>query len=135
MVDQIIQIFSRHQTNTLAFTLITRDLSQNPSSIAGVLSSYPSHFTKLKDGIWQLVPEGLLTGENIKDIYGVSDETLESLYDGSDMRYKWIRITADNKGRYNRRDVHYLLWHWRKDAKDLKDSAVEYPARAGPARR
>ena len=127
MVSEIIAVFERKaplvrgQPNprncdqVLSFDLLCEEIGARPSSIAGVLSSYPSFFYKVKDGMWGLIPDGMLSPKAIRDLYGISKEVLDELKEGSNkMRYSWIVLESDNRGRFNRREVHYLLHHWRK---------------------
>ena len=142
LVAKIINIYSKLEVDELKFGIISDHLGEAPSAIAGVLSSYPAVFVKSeqvrtynfdtgnsnKSTLWRLIPEGEVDDDEIMELYGFGAEALSQFTDGIHMRYKWISAMRLDNGKFSRRDVHYLMHHFKKDAVTLTAS------RASPAK-
>ena len=142
LVPKIIELYERLDTDELKFGEIADHIGEGPSAIAGVLSSYPAVFSKAgqvrtfcfdtsnsnKSTIWKLIPEEEVDDDEIMELYGFSD--LSELSDGKDMRYKWISAKRLDNGKFPRRDVHYIMHHFRKDKETPLTGGV---SRASPA--
>ncbi len=145
LVPRIIRLFEKLNTNELRFDEITDHIGEAPSAIAGVLSSYPSVFAKggqvreydIKTGnsnkntIWVLIPEEEVDENQIMELYGFSDETMSEFRNGKDIKYKWISAVRGENGKFSRRDIQYIMHHFRKD----KAKATLTASRASIARR
>ncbi len=129
LVEKIIGLYSKLGVDELKFGIISDHLGEAPSAIAGVLSSYPAVFAKSsqvrtynfdtgnsnKSTIWRVIPEEEVGDDEIMELYGFGDEGLSQLTDGVHMRYKWISAKRLDNGKFSRRDVHYLMHHFKKD--------------------
>lgn len=136
LVPKIIDLYDKLDTDELKFGTIADHLGEGASAIAGVLSSYPSVFTKAgqirtfdfatsnhnKSTIWKLIPEHEVDDEQIMELYGFSDELLSELCDNSEMKYKWISAKRKENGKFSRREVHYIMHHFKKDKLSVKSS-------------
>ena len=129
LVPKIISLYEKLGTDKLKFVEITDHLGDGPSAIAGVLSSYPSVFAKAgqvrefdyhtgnsnKNTIWKLIPEEEVDDHEIMELYGFSDDVMSELSDGNNMKYKWISAVRGENGKFSRRDIQYIMHHFRKD--------------------
>ena len=130
LVHKIIRVFERMNEQELTFDQLNEKLGDAPSAIAGVLSSYPGIFIKshsiralpfdekgtVKQTVWRLVPNESVDEQQIREIYGLSDDSWSDLADSHGIRYLWIRAARSNDGKFNRRDVHKLMHRMRRDA-------------------
>ena len=144
LVPRIIDLFERLDTDELKFGEIADHLGEGQSAIAGVLSSYPAVFSKAgqvrtfcfdtnstnKSTIWKLIPEDEVDEEEIMELYGFSD--LSEFSDGENMKYGWISVKRLENGKFSRRDVHYIMNHFRKDAN--KRTLNEVASKGAPAK-
>lgn len=138
LVQKIINLYKKHEAEELKFGVISDHLGDAPSAIAGVLSSYPAVFAKVgqvrtynfdtgnsnKSTIWRLIPEEEVDDNEIMDLYGFGAEALSQFTDGEGMRYKWISAKRLDNGKFSRRDVHYMLYHFNKDRATANASRV-----------